>query len=56
MDYCGYHLEKKTLMVEWQITIMKDGAFVRNGCIFKEASEAIVEAQALIDSPLAPPR
>jgi hypothetical protein len=56
MDYRGYHLEEKTLMVGWQITITKDGTFVRNGSIFKGASEAIAEAQALIDSLLAPPR
>ena len=56
MDYRGYHLEKKKLMVEWQISITKDGAFVRNGSIFKGASEAIAEVQALIDSLLVPPR
>jgi hypothetical protein len=54
MDYRGYDLEKKPLMVGWQITITKDGTFVRNGSVFRESSETIVEAQALIDSLLLP--
>ena len=54
MDYRGYDLEKKALMVGWQITITKDGTFVRNGSVFREANETVVEAQAFIDSLLLP--
>jgi hypothetical protein len=35
MDYRGYDLEKKALMVGWQITITKDGTFVRNGSVLE---------------------
>jgi hypothetical protein len=54
MDYRGYQLEKKTLMVGWQITITKDGAFIRNGSVLKTENEAVVEAQAYVDGLLAP--
>jgi hypothetical protein len=55
MDYRGYHLEKKTLMVGWQITITKDGVFIRNGSVLKEPGAAVVEAQVYIDGLLTPP-
>jgi hypothetical protein len=54
MDYRGYQLEKKTLMVGWQVTITKDGAFIRNGSVLKAANDAVVEAQAYIDDLLTP--
>jgi hypothetical protein len=56
MDYRGYQLEKKMLMVGWQVTITKDGAFIRNSSVLKAASEAVIEAQAYIDSLMLPPR
>ena len=54
MNYRGYDLEKKALMVGWRVTITKDGTFVRNGSVFRDVSETVVEAQAFIDSLLLP--
>ena len=54
MDYRRYDLEKKTLMVGSQVTITKDGTFIRNGSIFKQMNEAIAEAQAIVDDLLLP--
>ena len=54
MDYRRYDLEKKTLMVGSQVTITKDGTFIRNGSIFKQMSEAVAEAQAIVDDLLLP--
>ena len=54
MDYRSYDLEKKTLMVGSQVTITKDGTFIRNGSIFKQMGEAVAEAQAIVDGLLLP--
>jgi hypothetical protein len=53
MRYRGYDLEQKTLMVGWQITITRDGKFVRNGTVTKELSAAMDEAEKFIDRALA---
>jgi hypothetical protein len=53
MTYRGYDLEEKTLMVGWQITITKDGKFVRNGTVSKQLVIAIDEAQKIVDSIIA---
>jgi hypothetical protein len=47
--YRGYELEQKALLVGWQIIILKNGGFVRNGSIMKNPDEARVEAHAYID-------
>jgi hypothetical protein len=49
MSYRGYDLEQKTLMVGWQITITKDGKFVRNGSVTKNLTAAIEEAEKFVD-------
>jgi hypothetical protein len=49
MDYRGYDLEKKPLMVGWQITITKDERFVWHGNIVNELDFAINEAHEYID-------
>ena len=49
MIYRGYDLEEKTLMVGWQITITKDGKFVRNGTVSKQLVTAMDEAQKFVD-------
>ncbi len=53
MDYRGYHLEQKTLLVGCQITITKDGTFIRNSSVLKDMKAAIAEARAYIDDLLA---
>ena len=53
MNYRGYDLEQKTLMVGWQITITREGKFVRNGIVTKELSAAMDEAKKLVDRTLA---
>ena len=53
MTYRGYDLEQKTLMVGWQITITKDGKFVRNGTVTKDLSAAMDEAEKFVDGALA---
>lgn len=53
MSYRGYDLEQKTLMVGWQITITRDGKFVRNGTVTKELSAALDEAQKFVDRAIA---
>ena len=53
MNYRGYDLEKKTLMVGWQITITRDEKFVRNGNVAKELSAAMEEAEKFVDRILA---
>jgi hypothetical protein len=53
MSYRGYDLEQKTLMVGWQITITRDGKFVRNGNVTKELSTAMKEAEKFVDRILA---
>jgi hypothetical protein len=49
MSYRGYDLEQKTLMVGWQITITKEGKFVRNGSVTKSLTSAIDDAEKYID-------
>jgi|GEM_PF-3138281 len=49
MSYRGYDLEQKTLMVGWQITITKDGKFVRNGSVTKSLTSALDEAEKFVD-------
>ena len=49
MDYRGYDLEKKPLMIGWQITITKDERFVWHGSIVNELDLAINEAHKYID-------
>jgi hypothetical protein len=51
--YRGYDLEQKSLMVGWQITITKDGSFIRNSSIVKELSIAVDEAHTYIDDQIA---
>jgi len=53
MDYRGYDLEHKTLMVGWQITITKDGKFVYNGNVTKSLSSAVDEAERFVDRAIA---
>ena len=53
MSYRGYDLEQKTLMVGWQITITRDGKFVRNGIVTRELSAAVDDAEKLVDRILA---
>ena len=53
MSYRGYDLEQKTLMVGWQITITRDGKFVRNGNVTKELNTAMEEAERFVDRILA---
>jgi hypothetical protein len=50
MDYRGYDLEQKTLIVGCQVIVTKNGSFVRNGSILKEMKDAMAEAQAYVDS------
>ena len=51
--YRGYELEQKALLVGWQIIILKNGGFVRNGSIMKDPDDARVEAHHYIDGLLA---
>ena len=53
MDYRGYDLEQKTLMVGWQITITKNDKFVYNGNITKSLSAAMDEAERFVDRAIA---
>lgn len=55
MTYRGYDLEEKTLMVGWQITITKDGTFVRNGTVAKQLVIAMDEAQRIVDGIIGEP-
>jgi hypothetical protein len=49
MLYRGYQLEQKTLIVGCQVIITKNDAFVRNGSILKDMTDAMAEAHAYID-------
>jgi hypothetical protein len=49
MLYHGYHLEKKQLMVGWQVSITKDDAFVRHSSISKDLDAVMVESRSYID-------
>ena len=53
MSYRGYDLEQKALMVGWQITITRDGKFVRNGNVTKDLGVAVEEAEKFVDRILA---
>ena len=53
MSYRGYDLEQKTLMVVWQITITKDGKFVRNGNVTNSLTSAVDEAEKFVDQVIA---
>jgi len=53
MSYRGYDLEQKTLMVGWQITITRDGKFVRNGSVTKDLGAAMAEAEQFVDRAIA---
>jgi hypothetical protein len=53
MDYRGYDLEQKTLMVGWQIAITKNGTFVYNGNVTKSLSSALDEAKKFVDGVIA---
>jgi len=53
MSYRGYDLEQKTLMVGWQITITKDGKFVRNGDVTSSLTSAVDEAEKFVDQVIA---
>jgi hypothetical protein len=51
--YRGYELEQKPLMVGWQITITKDGSFVRNAGVSQILDTAIDDAHKIIDGLIA---
>ena len=51
MSYRGYELEQKTLMVGWQITITRDGKFVRNGNVAKELGVAVEPLRSPLGTP-----
>ena len=53
MTYRGYELEQKPLMVGWQITITKDGRFVRNAGVSQILDTAINDAHQIIDGLIA---
>ena len=46
-------LNKKTRMGVWQVTITRDGKFVRNGKVTKELNTAMEEAERFVDRILA---
>jgi hypothetical protein len=49
MFYHGYHLEKKQLMVGWQVSITKDDAFVRHSSISKDLEAVLAESRSYVD-------
>jgi hypothetical protein len=49
LDYRGYELEQKTLMVGWQVTITKDGRFARNSIVAQKLQAALDDAQTIVD-------
>ena len=53
MTYRGYDFEQKTLMVGWQVTITKDGKFVRNGTVATNLVSALNGAERFVDRDLA---
>jgi hypothetical protein len=54
LNYLGYDLEEKPLMVGWQVTITKDGTFVRHTSIAKERSIVVEEAHKYVDAQMQP--
>jgi len=49
MDYRGYLLEQKEMIVGWQVVVRKDGDFVRNGEVRDDLKTAMDEAHAYVD-------
>lgn len=54
-NYRGYDLEQKELLVGWQITITRDGKFVRNSSVAKLLSSVEDEAKKFVDGVIAEP-
>lgn len=52
ISYRGYDLEQKELLVGWQITITRDGKFVRNSSVAKLLSTVDAEARKFVDGVL----
>jgi hypothetical protein len=52
-SYRGYDLEQKELLVGWQITVTKDGKFVRNSSVTTLLSAADAEARKFVDGVIA---
>jgi hypothetical protein len=52
-NYRGYDLEQKELLVGWQITITRDGKFVRNSSVATLLSAADTEAKKFVDGVIA---
>jgi hypothetical protein len=48
-SYRGYDLEHKELVVGWQITITRDGKFVRNSSVAQLLSTVLDEAKKFVD-------
>jgi len=53
MMYRGYELEQKSLLVGWQVTILKEDVFVRNGSICNKLDIALDEAHDFVDNLIA---
>ena len=53
MEYRGYLLEEKQMIVGWQIVVRKDGDFVRNGEVRDNRNNALSEAYAYVDGLIA---
>lgn len=51
--YRGYELEQKSLLVGWQVTILKEDVFVRNGSICNKLNIALDEAHDFVDNLIA---
>ncbi len=49
MMYRGYQLEQKSLMVGWQVTILREDVFVRNGRVCNKPDIALDEAHEFVD-------
>ena len=49
MDYRGYLLEQKEMIVGCQVVVHKDGDFVRNGEVRGDMKTAMAEAHAYVD-------
>jgi hypothetical protein len=48
-SYRGYDLEHKELVVGWQITITRNGKFVRNSSVAQLLSSVLDEAKKFVD-------
>jgi hypothetical protein len=51
--YRGYELEQKSLLVGWQVMILKENMFVRNSSICNKLSIALDEAHDIVDNHIA---